>query len=63
MTFKNYLTADEVASELSISKPLAYKIIRTLNQELKDQGYLTVAGRINTKYFSERVYEFDKGGD
>ena len=49
-----------MATELSVSKPFAYKIIRKLNKELEEKGYLTVAGRINTKYFSERVYEFEK---
>ncbi len=60
VNYKNYLTADDVANELSISKACAYKIIRKLNDELREKGFLTVCGRVNTKYFGERVYDFDR---
>ena len=41
---------------MEISVPYAYKIIRKLNQELSDKGYITVTGRVNREYFNERVY-------
>ena len=45
------MTADEVASELNVSKNYAYKIIRRMNKELQEKGYYTVAGKVNRKYF------------
>ena len=33
-----FIKADEVAEELGISKPYAYKIIRRLNEELREKG-------------------------
>lgn len=51
-----FIRADEVAKELSVSIPYAYKLIRRLNEELKAQGYITIAGRVNRQYFIERLY-------
>lgn len=53
---KSFLTATEVAECLGVSKSKAYQIIRQLNDELKSQGYLTVAGKISRQYLEERVY-------
>ena len=52
----SFMRADEVAKELDISKSFAYKLIRQLNQELRECGYLTIAGRVNRDYFKERIY-------
>lgn len=51
-----FLRAEEVAQELSVSKPYAYKLIRQLNEELKSIGFITISGRINREYFNERLY-------
>lgn len=51
-----FIRVDEVAQELSVSKPYAYKLIRKLNDELKEQGFVTITGRINRQYFYERLY-------
>lgn len=42
-----FLRADEVAQELSVSKPYAYNLIRRLNEELKSKEFITISGRIN----------------
>jgi hypothetical protein len=52
----DFIRVDEVAAELDVSKPYAYKLIRQLNEELKSKGYLTIAGRVNRQYFMERLY-------
>ena len=44
-----------MAAELGVSKSYAYKIVQKLNAELKAKGYLTISGRINRKYFMEKV--------
>ena len=36
-----FLDADQVASQLGISKAYAYKIIKRLNKELESKGFLT----------------------
>ena len=51
-----FIRAEEVAAELDVSKPYAYKLIRQLNEELKAKGFLTISGRINREYFNERHY-------
>ncbi len=53
---KNFLNAEDVSTFMGISVPMAYKIIRKLNDELKKDGYITVAGRISRKYFEQKVY-------
>ena len=55
-----FIRADEVAQELDVSKPRAYKLIRQLNDELKAEGYITIAGRVNRQYFNERLYGADR---
>ena len=56
-----FMRAEEVAKELGISKSFAYKLIRQLNQELREKGFLTISGRINRDYFQERLYQARKG--
>ena len=40
-----YITAPEMAEMLGISIGHAYKIIRSLNDELKKDGYIVIAGK------------------
>ncbi len=62
MENNSFMKVDEVAAELGVSKSYAYKIVQRLNAELKEKGYLTIAGRINREYFCERTcYEKRKG--
>ena len=55
MTNRTFMTVDEVAAELGVSKSYAYKIVKQLNEELQKLGYLTVAGRVNANYFRKKV--------
>ena len=57
MSESTFIRADEMAELLEISKPQAYKIIRQLNNELKEKGYMTIAGRVHRDYFSERFMD------
>ena len=41
MEEKTFLTVDEVAELLSVSKSKAYEIVRQLNKELKAKGLIT----------------------
>ena len=51
-----FMRVEEVAKELDVSIPYAYKLIRSMNEELKKTGCITIAGRIDRKYFHERFY-------
>ena len=51
-----FIRAEDVAKELDISKAYAYKLIQKMNAELREKGYMTIAGRINRQYFAERFY-------
>lgn len=53
---KRFMTAADVADYMDISVPMAYKVIRMLNDELKEKGYLTISGKISRAYFEEKVY-------
>lgn len=55
MNEKSFLTVDEVAVELQVSKSKAYQIVRELNADLQKQGYLTMAGRVNAAFFHKKV--------
>ena len=59
MNEKTFMTVDDVAKEMSVSKSYAYKVVRQLNKELNDMGYLTVGGRVNTNYFLKKVCSRD----
>ena len=51
-----FITAQEVAELLGISKSKAYTIVRELNEELAAKGFITVAGRVSRKLFEEKFY-------
>ena len=46
-----YYKAEDVMKILGVKQSKAYNIIKKLNDELKEKGFLTVAGRIPKKYF------------
>lgn len=50
------MRVEEVAQELGVSIPYAYKLIRSMNEELKEAGCITIAGRIDRKFFHEKFY-------
>jgi hypothetical protein len=53
---RTFLRAGEVAEELGVSKAYAYKLIRTLNNDLRKQGFITINGRVSKRYFKEKLY-------
>ena len=46
----SFMSVDEVAQTLGVSKSYAYKIVHQLNAELKAEGYLTISGRVNKEF-------------
>jgi hypothetical protein len=56
MSNKMFMRVEEVAEEMGVSVPYAYKLIRQLNKELKATGCITIVGRIDRKFFHEKFY-------
>ena len=53
---KIYYSAQEIADMLDISKGSAYRIVKKLNEELEEQGFLVIQGKVSSIYFAERWY-------
>lgn len=49
-----FLKANDVKDILNVSQAMGYKVIRQLNSELKEKGFLTLQGRIPIEYLCER---------
>lgn len=56
---KQYITAEELQTIMGISRGKAYEIIRSCNQELKAQGFITIAGKLPIAYMEKKYYGFD----
>lgn len=59
---KQYLTAKEIAETMGVSDGKAYAIIRDLNKELKEAGYLTVSGKVPIAFFKKKYFGFEEVG-
>lgn len=60
----NYMvTAQDVVDMLGVSKGHAYKIIRQLNKELEDSGYIVVSGKIPQSILGQEVLRVSKWSD
>ena len=52
---KQLYNVQDVMKITGMSQSYAYKIIRVLNKELSERGYLVIPGKVNARYFSERI--------
>ena len=50
-----FMRAEEVAAELGVSVSYAYKLIQRMNRELQEMGCITMSGRIDRRYFHEKI--------
>ena len=55
---KLYFDANDLSEMLGVSTGYAYKVIRTLNNELKADGYIVIAGKVSSEYFKKKWYGF-----
>ena len=58
-----FVTAGEVAQELGVSKPFAYKLVRQMNEELEEKEFITIAARVSRKYYEEKIYVMAQAAD
>lgn len=54
-----YYTVEDIMEIMQYSKSKSYKVIKALNDELENQGYLTRPGLIPKRYFNSRYYGMD----
>lgn len=55
-----FVRVDTVMTDLQISKPLAYKLMKEMNDELSAKGYITISGRVPRAYYYERFFGLSK---
>ncbi len=58
-TATRFMTASDVAEYLGVSTSMAYKIIQQLNRELKEKGFITIAGKVSRAFFEKKTYSDD----
>ena len=56
VNYQYMMSADDVARELNCSKSHAYKLVKSMNEELASQGYITMAGRA---YWAKKMYGYE----
>lgn len=57
---KIYYSATDIVEMLDVSKATAYKIIREMNEELKQAGYIILQGKVPKAYFCEKWYGLNR---
>lgn len=50
-----YINAKQVQSICGVSETKSYLIIKKLNDELKEQGFITIRGKVLRSYFNKRI--------
>ena len=53
---RTFIAVKEIGELLGVSESKSYSIVRDLNKELTDKGYMVIPGRVSRKYFEERFY-------
>lgn len=51
-----FYSVDDVVAILGVSRPKAYAIMRELNMELVEKGFIVVSGKVSARYFNEKLY-------
>ena len=51
---KRFFDCNDVCQILECKKAHAYEVIKKLNTELEEKGYLTERGKVPSQYFLER---------
>ncbi len=51
-----FLSVKEVSKILGMSIPYSYKVVAKLNEQLEQEGYMVIPGKISKAYFQEKFY-------
>lgn len=57
--YQYMMSAEDVAKELNCSKSHAYKLIKSMNKELSQRGYVTMAGRIPRAFWDTKMFGYE----
>ena len=52
---KKILDCMDIMEILKIKKSKSYEIIKKLNEELSEKGFITISGKVPKNYFEERM--------
>lgn len=55
MKMSDFLTAEEVAKLCKVKMTKAYKVMKEVNEEMKEKGYMIIRGRVNRKFLYEKL--------
>ena len=58
-----FMKADEVQELLGVSRSEAYRIMKKLNDDLKERGFIVLSGRVSRKYLEEMIYGYPSISD
>ena len=53
-----FMKADEVQELLGVSRSEAYRIMKKLNDDLKEKGFIVLSGHVSRKYLEEMIYGY-----
>ena len=53
-----YIYRIDVMNILGVSRSTAYKIMKNLNEELREKGYIVLAGKVPRQFFEEHFYGY-----
>lgn len=56
MQNKLYYSAMDVSELLGISRSKAYSIVKEMNKELSEKGYIVISGKVPKKFLEEKCY-------
>ena len=51
-----FYSAKEVQEILGVSRGKAYKVVRELNEQLEQRGFIVIAGKVPKQFFQEHFY-------
>ena len=53
---KTYFDVNDIMLITGVKQSKAYQIIKKLNIELREKGYIVIAGQVSKKFFYEKYY-------
>lgn len=53
---KMFYDASDVSVLLDISRSSAYRLIKQMNTELSDKGFIVIRGKVNKNFFEKKLY-------
>jgi transcriptional antiterminator len=55
MDEKDFLKAQDIMELMPVSRSTAYRLIKEIQTELKDQGLIVISGIVPRRYFLKRM--------